>query len=211
MAIDHLNWTPDGRTAKGRRGGPNSTVHKLMKRVAYYVLRVLFSRATQHVIRNTQLETRNPKTHNMFTGPPKHPRRPFAQSPNRSAPRNPLNPTANLILPSIVIGLPRLPHPMKSGRMMPNFRSAICPVNTNFSYSPVLIPVIQTWLAFVHAIRNTCRWRILSEPKHFPVNRATLINDAQRAVPFIAYPVFLDRQIFRNALFRPAAIIFPIN
>jgi len=67
------------------------------------------------------------------------------------APRKPLKPTDNLTAPSIVIGCPPS-HPMKSGRKMPNFLSSTWPVNTNFSYSPVLIPVIQTWLALVQAM-----------------------------------------------------------
>jgi hypothetical protein len=51
----------------------------LVRRVAYYVLRVPFSRTTHHARRNPK-----PETQNLFTGPPKHPQPPFAQSPNRS-------------------------------------------------------------------------------------------------------------------------------
>ena len=67
-------------------------------------------------------------------------------------PRIPLKPTERCVSASSVIGWPPS-QPMKSGCLMPNLAASIWPVKTSFSYSYVLIPVSQTWLALVHATR----------------------------------------------------------
>ena len=82
---------------------------------------------------------------------------------------------------------------------MPNFRSSICPVKTNFSYSPVLMPRNPDLARLRPRDPKRIPLPDFVRAEHLPAHRAIVIDDAHGAIALVAASILLDTPVFRHA------------